>query len=312
MDKKDDRQEQVALSGSIFGTPHSYLVVPALRAERYYRHLSEDVPTTEWPHAVIFDLEDSIAPHAKCVARQALREFAKTLNLNSNDCHFWIRINPADSKDWNADLESISPLLEQGFGLALTKTRSSSELDRISKRLPALPRHRILPAIETLDAYATRRTFFRDCSNRQIPRVVIGGNDLACLLNVHHSYTVDVLRTVVSELLVAGAEWGVGLIDSPSVALPGSESWQKVVQNEASWAAVNGAVGKIAIHPDQVALINEVFERHDTSRREHSKRILSLFESGSDVVAMVTPDTRHYMGTPSLKAATRLLGHKHE
>ncbi len=59
--------------------------------------------------ALILDLEDSVTPEARPTARELARKHAGT--------GVWVRINPLDTEDADADLEAVMPAGPDGIVL---------------------------------------------------------------------------------------------------------------------------------------------------------------------------------------------------
>jgi len=64
--------------------PRSWLFVPADSERKISKALESDAD------AVIFDLEDSVVPAQKTVARSILKDLPK----QSNGPQWWVRVNP--------------------------------------------------------------------------------------------------------------------------------------------------------------------------------------------------------------------------
>src|SRR6476469_6348610 len=77
--------------------PRSWLFVPADSEKKVAKALDSEAD------AIIFDLEDSVAPGQKAVARDIL----KALPERSGGPQWWVRINPLASEFTKDDLELI-------------------------------------------------------------------------------------------------------------------------------------------------------------------------------------------------------------
>src|SRR3954462_1615116 len=75
--------------------PRSWLFVPADSEKKIAKALASDAD------AVIFDLEDSVAPGQKAAARAILKQ----LPARSDGPEWWVRVNPLGSKYHKDDLE---------------------------------------------------------------------------------------------------------------------------------------------------------------------------------------------------------------
>src|SRR3954451_14458616 len=77
--------------------PRSWLFVPADSERKITKALDSEAD------AIIFDLEDSVAPAMKPIARDVL----KTLLKRSGGPQWWVRVNPIGSEYHKDDLELI-------------------------------------------------------------------------------------------------------------------------------------------------------------------------------------------------------------
>ena len=77
--------------------PRSWLFVPADSERKINKALESDAD------AIIFDLEDSVAPAQKEKAREILKHLPK----RSNGPEWWVRVNPLGSEFLKDDLKLI-------------------------------------------------------------------------------------------------------------------------------------------------------------------------------------------------------------
>src|SRR4051812_39838005 len=77
--------------------PRSWLFVPADSEKKIGKAIESEAD------AVIFDLEDSVIPAQKVVARQIL----KALGKRSGGPQWWVRVNPLGSEHHKDDLDVI-------------------------------------------------------------------------------------------------------------------------------------------------------------------------------------------------------------
>ena len=90
--------------------PRSWLFVPADSEKKIMKALDSDAD------AIIFDLEDSVAPAMKPVARELL----KCLLKRSGGPEWWVRVNPLGSEFHKEDLELIG--IADIHGIVLPKS----------------------------------------------------------------------------------------------------------------------------------------------------------------------------------------------
>ena len=101
-------------------TPRSWLFVPADSERKIEKALASDAD------AIIFDLEDSVAPARKSAAREILRN----LPDRSNGPQWWVRINPIGSA--------------YVHGIVLPKAESGADVIELAHRTGNIPIHAIV------------------------------------------------------------------------------------------------------------------------------------------------------------------------
>ena len=254
--------------------------------------------------ALILDLEDSVAADAKADARELAREYLK------GKSDVWVRINPLDTDDAEADLASVMP--SAPTGIVLPKPRSAAaavELDGILSDLEAshgidAGSTRILPlctehpeALFTLNSYigATPRLAGLSWGAEDLSNVV--GATTNRDENGNWLPTYEMAR---SFCLLAAAASEVAAFDTVFTDFKNSEGLRRYVSN----ARRDGFSGMLAIHPAQVETINAAFVP-TAEEVEHAVRIVELFEEnpGAGTIGM---DGR-MIDKPHLVQALRLL-----
>src|SRR6266700_4219367 len=112
--------------------PRSWLFVPADSEKKIGHALDSEAD------AVIFDLEDSVAPVQKAAARDVL----KHLPPRSGGPEWWMRINPIGSEYHKDDLELIG--LADIRGIVLPKAESGADVTQLAHRTGSIPIHAIV------------------------------------------------------------------------------------------------------------------------------------------------------------------------
>ena len=210
--------------------------------------------------AVIFDLEDAVAPDQKAYARGEIARLLDELAAErAPHPPIFVRVNPFDSGLQEDDLEAA---VREGLtGLKLPKTESPEELERLDEVCRGLESARelqhgsvvVIPGIESAGGLQVVDAIARS------PRV-------ACL-----SYgAVDFGRDIGTEPSADGTESlvAMSLIAYGSAAAgiqrPFDSAWSDLgdedgLRRTARLARRLGFQGKAAIHPRQVAAVNEIF-----------------------------------------------------
>jgi len=254
--------------------------------------------------ALILDLEDSVAADARIDARVMAREY-----LEGKD-NVWVRINPIDTDDAEADLAGVMP--SAPAGIVLPKPRSAAaaiELDKILSELEAshgisAGSTRILPlctehpeALFTLNGYigATPR----------LAGLSWGAEDLSAAVGAttnrdENGNWLPTYEMARSFCLLAAAASEVAAFDTVFTDFKDSQGLRRYASN----ARRDGFSGMLAIHPAQVAEINAAFVP-TAAELQHAARIVELFETnpGAGTIGM---DGR-MIDRPHLIQAKRLL-----
>jgi citrate lyase subunit beta / citryl-CoA lyase len=284
-------------------TLRSLLFVPGDSEKKMAR--AESVPAD----ALIFDLEDAVAPEHKATARARVREFLEAHPANRRQ-QLWVRINPLDHADAGADLAAVIP--GQPDGVVLPKTRSPDDIEVLSQRIGMYEvEHdllrgaiRILPvATETPQAIFTLGGYVQ-CGKR-LAGLTWGAEDLAAAIGATSNRKGDGRWTAPYQLvrslcLFAAHAAGVEAIDTLWA------NFRDPVGLEMSCALArrDGFSGKLAIHPDQVEVINRCFM---PSQKEvaRARRIVELFEANPGVGTLALDGVM--LDLPHLQLARRIL-----
>src|SRR4051812_42220800 len=112
--------------------PRSWLFVPADSEKKITKALDSEAD------AIIFDLEDSVAPAMKAVARDLLNRMPK----RSGGPEWWVRINPIGSEYHKDDLELIG--ISDIHGIVLPKAESGADITQLAHRTGTIPIHAIV------------------------------------------------------------------------------------------------------------------------------------------------------------------------
>ena len=243
--------------------PRSWLFVPADSEKKIARALDSEAD------ALIFDLEDSVAPARK----KAAREILKALAPRSGGPHWWVRINPLGSAHLKADLGLFASADFEG--VVLPKAESGADVVELSHRTGSIPIHAIVT--ETAPSLFNLLTY--RAPNSPLAAMSWGAEDLSAALGASSKYGADgelsfTYKLARSLCLVAAAAAGVQPVDGVFADFKD----HKGLRSESEAARREGFTGKLAIHPNQVAIINAAFT---PSKAEiaHARAIVAAFEA---------------------------------
>jgi citrate lyase subunit beta/citryl-CoA lyase len=246
--------------------PRSWLFVPADSERKITKALDSDAD------AIIFDLEDSVAPAMKAVARDVLRSLLK----RSGGPEWWVRINPLGSEHFRDDLELIA--LADIHGVVLPKAESGADVTELAHRTGNIPVHAIVTE--------TAVSLFGLLSYREpgspLAAMSWGAEDLSAALGATSKYDesgeLSFTYNLARSLCLAGAvAAGVQPVDGVFADFKN----EKGLKREAEAARREGFAGKLAIHPAQVPVINAAFTPSPEDVT-HAEEIVAAFEAHPD------------------------------
>jgi len=246
--------------------PRSWLFVPGDSEKKILKALESDAD------AVIFDLEDSVVPDRKKVAREIL----KTLPKRSNGPQWWLRVNPLGTQFHKDDLKLVGNAYIQG--IVLPKVENGGDVAHVAHRTGNIPIHVIVT--ETPASLFNLMTY-RD-PNSPLAAMSWGAEDLSAALGAASKYDADgslsfTYRLARSLCLAGAVAAGVQPVDGVFADFRDDAG----LQAEAEAAAHEGFTGKLAIHPAQVAIINAAFTPSQDEIR-HAEEIVAAFEAHPD------------------------------
>jgi len=243
--------------------PRSWLFVPADSEKKIAKAIESEAD------AVIFDLEDSVAPEQKVAARQIL----KNLGKRSGGPQWWVRVNPLGSEHHKDDLDVIG--IADLHGIVLPKAESGSDVTHLAHRTGNIPIHAIVTE--------TAASLFGMLSYRDpkspLTAMSWGAEDLSAALGASSKYdsdgTLSYTYRLARSLCLAGAvAAGVQPVDGVFADFRDDEG----LGAEAQAAAREGFTGKLAIHPAQVGVINAAFTP-SAGEVEHARAIVEAFDA---------------------------------
>lgn len=280
--------------------PRSLLFVPADSERKLAR--SASCPAD----LIILDLEDSVLPARKATARQMLAGF---IGHYAGAAELWVRINDFDS---GLLLKDVAAAVEAGaVGVVLPKLRGPADLARLSHYLDmAESVHGRVPGsvrvlgvcTETAEA-VLRLPQLLDQPWSRLLGMLWGAEDLSSALGAGDPRTSDgawrpLYEQARSQCLLVCNALGVAAIDTVYVDYKNEEG----CRDNALAARHDGFAGKVAIHPDQVDVINAAFTP-TAEEVAQAQRIVDAFDSGQGAVVL----DGKMLDIPHLKAAQRLL-----
>ncbi len=273
----------------------SLLFVPGDRPDRMLKALLSGAD------ALILDLEDAVADGQKHAARDAVATF---LSSERPDLPVFVRVNPLESDLIAADIALVAAACPHG--VVLPKSSGGASVADLERRLAALGNldARILPiATETPAAIFGLGTY--PGASSRLCGLTWGAEDLPTAIGAMTSREADGRFTPPYEVARA-----LMLFGAHAAGVPAIETVYPLVADEAGLAAYagrgrrDGFAGMLAIHPRQVAIINEAFTP-SAEEIAWARRVVDAFTAGPDAGALRLDG--QMLDRPHLMRAQRLL-----
>jgi citrate lyase subunit beta / citryl-CoA lyase len=235
--------------------------------------------------ALILDLEDSVVDKRKATAREMVREYLQTADRSISQ--LWVRMNPLDTPHALSDLAGV--IQGRPDGLFLPKANHASDAELLSSYLDVLEtEHGIeLGSTKVLSLATETATAMLNIGsytevNHRVTAVSWGAEDLSAALGASSNSDENGNLTppyvlARTQCLMASYACGVQAVDTAFTNFKDDAGLRKTC----SEARRDGFLGKMAIHPAQVAPINEAF-MPSKSEIEHARAVVELFAQNPD------------------------------
>ncbi len=232
--------------------------------------------------ALILDLEDSVAPPQKSAARALT---AKVIDDQSPRAwKAFVRVNALDS---GLTLDDLAAVVRPGLDAILVpKANGAHDLERIGHYLDALEAKAgmaegavglAVVATETAKAMFALASYAP--AHPRLLALTWGAEDLSAALGATANKEPDGAWTFPYELaraqcLFAASASEVAPIDTIFVDFRDPEG----LERDCRRSRRDGFTGRLAIHPDQVAVINQSYAPSD-AEIAHARKIVAAFEA---------------------------------
>ena len=232
--------------------------------------------------ALILDLEDSVAPARKPLARGMVREYLDA-RRGPRSAELWVRINPIDDGGLDDLVEVVRAAPD---GIVVPKIDHPRALEGLSVFLDALERRdgvtrasRLLPVATETPRAPFGLAAYPDTNIPRLFGLTWGGEDLGTALGASTNRDprgewAFTYRMVRSQCLLAAKASGVEAIETLYADFRDLAG----LAADCAEASREGFTGRIAIHPDQVGPINAAFTP-SAAEIAHARRVLAAFEA---------------------------------
>jgi citrate lyase subunit beta/citryl-CoA lyase len=256
--------------------------------------------------ALVVDLEDAVLPERKPLARDMMSAWLRALPERAR---WWVRINDLRSGELLKDLPAV--VAARPAGIVLPKIHGPEDVATVGHYLDALEaEHGLAPGAIRIAAVVTetpsmmlRMGELARQAHPRISHVIWGGEDLSAAMGAGDPRTAEgawrpMYEYARCQCLLVGHALGAEVIDTVYVNFRDPAG----LRGACAASRYDGFTGRVAIHPDQVAVINEAFSPA-AAELAMARRVVEAFAAGAGAVSI---DGKMY-DIPHLKAAQRLL-----
>ena len=224
--------------------------------------------------AVIIDLEDATALNEKDKAR----EIALKISLIDRDKPLYIRINGANSPFFEKDLE----LLESAKldGVVLPKCEDSDDIIKLTQAIKE--NIDVIPLIESAKGIINLVNMGR--ASKKISRFAFGAIDYT--LDINAQYTKSGFELLYPRSYLVIISRILNLLPPVDTVFPYLNDETGLI-NETKHIKELGMFGKLAIHPKQVDIINDIFTPTKSEIDEANSIAKAFLEAEKEGVASI-------------------------
>lgn len=229
--------------------------------------------------ALVIDLEDAVELGRKVLARALVKEFLQGRHALPQTV--LVRLNQVAGEHFGHDCDAITGYIPDG--IVLSKCESINDvlqLHSFLEKTDADRKCRIYPLIESargiLNAYSIAS------SSSRVAGLAFGAEDFSAEMGIQQTDEEIELLYARSALVTASRAAGCEAFDSPLLDFGDLQR----LQNAAFRARNLGFSGKLAIHPAQIPVLNDVFSPTESEIREATRIIASYSAKGGGVLAV--------------------------
>jgi citrate lyase subunit beta / citryl-CoA lyase len=223
---------------------------------------------------IILDLEDSVAPDAKAMARDQIAKAIAAKGFGKREV--LIRVNGLDTPWWVDDIGMAGKARPDG--ILVPKVSSVEDLNAIADRLSDINAHasiRVWAMIETARAvlHAEELAAASKDSEIRLAGFVFGPNDISRETRIRMQPGRAAMIPMITHCILATRAHGLEILDGPYSDFSNIDGFAA----ECAQARDLGFDGKTLIHPGQIEACNAIF----TPPREEvadARRIIAAFE----------------------------------
>ncbi len=213
---------------------------------------------------VVFDLEDAVTPGSKAAAREAVDEVLSDPEFDP-DPEVCVRVNGGQASE---DLSALSDAARTAVdAVMLPKTGAADDVETLQR---ILREHEVdAPILALVETAAGVLNAAEIAAAAPTDAVLFGAEDLSADIGATRTEAGTEVLYAREHVVLAASAADVDAIDTVYTDTDDTEG----LREETAFAIQLGYDGKMAIHPAQVAPINEAFTP-DAEQLEWARRVL--------------------------------------
>jgi citrate lyase subunit beta / citryl-CoA lyase len=223
---------------------------------------------------LILDLEDSVAPDAKMIAREQIAQAIAAKGFGKRE--IWIRTNSLDTAWWADDAAMAGNASPDG--ILVPKVSSVADLNKIGDRLQEIgadPKLKVWAMIETARAvlHAEELAAASRDINRRLAGFVFGPNDISRETRIKMLPGRAAMIPMITHCILAARAYGLEILDGPYSDFSNVDGFAL----ECAQGRDLGFDGKTLIHPGQIGACNAIFTP-PADEVAQARKIIAVFE----------------------------------
>jgi citrate lyase subunit beta / citryl-CoA lyase len=228
---------------------------------------------------IILDLEDSVGPEAKALARDQIAQAVVGRGFGRREV--LIRVDALDSPWWIDDLAMAGSARPDG--ILVPKISSANDLKAIADRLDAIGADssiRVWVMIETARAVLHAEEIAaasRDAATR-LYGFVFGPNDISRETRIRMLPGRAAMLSLITHCILATRAYGLEILDGPYSDFSNFNGFGQ----ECTQARDLGFDGKTLIHPGQIEACNAIFTP-PAEQVAYARKVIAAFERPENV-----------------------------
>ncbi len=228
---------------------------------------------------IILDLEDSVVPDAKAMARDQIAGAIAAKGFGKREV--LIRINGLDTPWWIDDIDMAGKARPDG--ILVPKVSSTQDLTAIADRLSDINADtsiKVWAMIETARAvlHAEELAAASRDSEMRLAGCVFGPNDISRETRIRMQPGRAAMLPLITHCILATRAYGLEILDGPYSDFGNVDGFAL----ECAQGRDLGFDGKTLIHPGQIEACNAIFTP-PAQEVAHARKIIAAFERPENV-----------------------------